>query len=158
VIDFIHTPAVNQDVIFHVSIRPNERAIVRNHFHNGKWGAEERDGPSVRANETFEIMISADREYYKLALNGQYLGNFRHRLPLHLVEYLKVSGVCGIDHILIERDMSAYQQMNVNPFPQPAGGLDMGIGTTSYATPSAPYYPQQGPQMMVSCRLELKYV
>jgi hypothetical protein len=100
-------------------------------------------------------MISADREFYKLALNGQYLGNFRHRLPLHLVEYLKVSGVCGIDHILIERDMSAYQQMNVNPYPQPAGGQNMGIGTSSYATPSAPYYPQQGPQMMVSCRLGL---
>lgn len=147
-IDFVHTPASNQDVMFHLSLRPKERVIVRNHFHNGKWGQEERDGPAVRANETFEIMISADREFYKLALNGQYLGNFRHRLPLYLVDYVKVSGVCGIDHILIERDMS-YQQMNVNvnPFPQPV--QDMGIRETHYATPSAPARPIE-PQMMVS--------
>lgn len=156
-IDLIHTPSNNHDVIFHMSIRPNENAIVRNTFHNGRWGPEERDGPCVRENETFEIMISADREFFKLALNGQYLGNYRYRLPLHLIEYVKVSGMCSIDHILIEQDMSGFQPINpypqpINPYPQPINPYQqpaMGISTSHYATPSAPPRPFH-PQMMVN--------
>jgi hypothetical protein len=153
-IDFLNSPALttNQDVILHLSIRPKENAIVRNHFQNGKWGAEERDGPCARSNESFEMIISAEREFYKLTINGQYLGSFRHRLPLHLVQFINVSGKVTIDHILIEQDMSAFQQqqpqqMNVNQFPSPmVPHQQMQMSTNQYASPSVP----PGPQLMVS--------
>lgn len=142
-----------------MSIRPEDHAIVRNHFHNGKWGGEERDGPCIRANESFEIVICAERECFKLMLNGGFLGTFRHRLPLHLIQYIHVSGQVAIDHILIEEDPAVHQhQMPVNPYPinpypinpypiNPQGD----IGSTHYATPSAPPRPiyPQNPQMMV---------
>lgn len=125
---------------------------MRNHFLNGKWANEERDGPCARANESFELVIAAEREFYKLTINGQYLGSFRHRLPLHLVQYVNISGKVTIDYILIEQDMSVYQQlqpqqMNVNQFPH----HQMQMSTNQYAAPSAPpIYPQQAPQFMVN--------
>lgn len=134
VINFVNTPAlnINQDVILHLSIRPSERAIVRNHFQDGKWAHEERDGPSVRANETFEIIILAERDAYKIALNGHHLGEFRHRLPLHLVQFVHVSGDCVIDYILFEQDMSSVPS-------RPSGPHQIGVSQT--ASPSAPTMP-----------------
>lgn len=90
---------------------------------------EERDGPSVRANETFEIIILADREVYKIALNGRHLGEFRHRLPLHLVHFIHVSGDVTIDYILFEQDMSS------------TSSIPDQIGVSQFATPSAPVMP-----------------
>lgn len=146
--NLVNTPALhtNQDIIFHLSIRPSESAIVRNHFQDGKWGQEDRDGPYIRANETFEILILAEREVYKLAVNGQHVGVFRHRLPLHLVQFIHVSGDLNIDHILIEQDMQSNQPI--------------AIGVSQSATSSAPIampvhlpihtnnsiYPQPHPQ------------
>jgi Galactoside-binding lectin len=141
--------SINQDVIFHVSIRPNENAIVRNHFHNGNWGKEERNGSCTRANESFELIITAERECYKLTINGSYLGSFKHRLPLHLVQFIHVSGKVSIDHILIEQDIS---QMNVNPYPSPiVPSMEIGVDQHS-SSPSAPqpYFPQHIPHPMVS--------
>lgn len=93
--------------MFHISLRPYENAIIRNHFELGRWGHEERYGKyKVRHRETFELHILADHEFYKIAYNGQHIGVFRHRLPLHLVNYIQVSGDVRIDHILYEQDLS----------------------------------------------------
>lgn len=92
------------------------------------WGVEERYGPCmVKRNETFEIVILAEREFYKLAINGHHLGVFRHRLPLHMVQYVTVSGDASIDHVLLEQDMRSAQEQGM--WPQP------------YPTPAAPYMP-----------------
>lgn len=93
--------------MLHISIRPYENAIIRNHFEHGRWGHEERYGKyKVRHNETFEIHILADQEFYKIAYNCEHIGVFRHRFPLHLVNYIQVSGDVKVDHILYEQDFS----------------------------------------------------
>lgn len=148
-IDLVHTPLnTHKDIMFHISIRPKENVIIRNHFHNKRWGSEERDSPSVRPNEVFEIAIVAEREFYKISLNGEYLGTFRHRLPLTLIQYINVSGKVKIDHILIEQDPSTFQQMNITQFPSPVAPE---ISSETYATPATNLYPilPQLPQMMV---------
>lgn len=129
-IDFVNTPALttNQDIIFHMSIRPHENVIVRNHFQNGKWGQEERSGgETIRANEIFEIIILAEREFYKIAVNGHHIGDFRHRLPLYMVQYVNVKGDATIDYILVEENIPP-------PYHQP-------IGVDQTTTPSAPFMP-----------------
>lgn len=102
--------------MFHISIRPSDKAIVRNHFQFGSWGMEERYGPClVKKNAPFEIVILAELQHYKIAVNGHHLGVFRHRLPLHLVQYLNVKGEVTIEHILLEQDLrSAQQQMIIS--------------------------------------------
>lgn len=99
--------------MFHISIRPQDKVIVRNHFQNSQWAMEERYGPCrVRKNETFEIVILAEFQHYKIAINGHHLGVFRHRLPLNLVQFVQVSGDVSIDHVLLEQDSrSAQEQM-----------------------------------------------
>lgn len=108
-IDFVSSPVLNttQNIIFHISIRPHENAIVRNHFENGRWGHEERYGKyKVRHHETFEIYILADHEFFKIAYNCEHIGVYRHHQPLHLVNYIQVSGDVKVDHILYEQDLS----------------------------------------------------
>ena len=115
-IDFVNSPSLhcNQDVIFHVSIRPNDKVIVRNHYQNGSWAMEERYGPCrVKKNETFEIVLLAEHQHYKIAVNGHHLGVFRHRLPLHLVRYVNVSGEVTLDHILLEQDQASSQNQMI---------------------------------------------
>ena len=123
-IDFKNTAAVsgNDDIMFHTSIRPRDGVIVRNHFQYGRWGMEERYGPcQVRKNQTFEIVILAELQYYKIAVNGHHLGVFRHRLPLHLVQFIHVSGDVTVDHILLEQDArSAQQQIVVSQVVNPS--------------------------------------
>lgn len=89
---------------------------------------EERYGPCrVKKNETFEIIILAEYEHYKIAVNGHHLGVFRHRLPLSLVNYVNVAGEVTIDHILLEQDtLAAHNQTIVSHV---------------VSTPAAPLYP-----------------
>ncbi|KAG5681665.1 hypothetical protein PVAND_011079 [Polypedilum vanderplanki] len=112
-IDFINSPALNigQDIIFHMSIRMDEKCIVRNSFQNNKWKGEERYGAfRISFKDPFEIIILAELEFYKIAINGVHLGVFRHRLPLHLVQYINVTGDVTVDHILFEQDMKSAQE------------------------------------------------
>lgn len=147
-IDFLPSPAIHtgQNVMFHLSLRPYENAIIRNHLENGRWGHEERYGKyKVRARETFEIFILADHEFYKIAYNGEHIGVFRHRLPLHLVNYIQVSGDCKIDHVLYEQDVStaaAVQgQVIVSQMTSSTSSYGGGVRTTTTTVPSAPLYP-----------------
>ncbi|XP_070502170.1 galectin-4-like [Chironomus tepperi] len=113
VIDFINTPAlkVDQDIMFHMSIRMDEKVIVRNSFKNRRWEMEERYGAfRISYKDPFEIVILAEHAHYKIAVNGVHLGVFRHRLPLNLVQYIHVKGDVQIDHILLEQDVKSAQE------------------------------------------------
>lgn len=149
-IDFLQTPAtsVDQNIIFHVSVRPSENAVVRNHYEHGRWGAEERYGQFViRKHEDFEIYILADHEFYKIAVNGHHIGVFRHRLPLNLVNYIRVGGEVQVSHILLEQDMQhpssqgqiVVTQITTQQRPMPYG--QSSIATQMTAVPSAPIPP-----------------
>ncbi|VDP02123.1 unnamed protein product [Soboliphyme baturini] len=57
-------------VVFHSSIRFNEKAVVRNTFSNGKWEKEERDlriFPFL-PNGTFDMVILCQKDGYKVRI------------------------------------------------------------------------------------------
>lgn len=92
--------------MLHLSIRPENNTIVRNHYHNKNWGNEEKSGHSpIRTNQPFEILILAEAMNYKVAVNGQHFCQFNHRLPLNLARFINVEGACEIQYILIENDV-----------------------------------------------------
>jgi hypothetical protein len=144
-IDFLQTPTTSHDqnIIFHVSVRPSENVIVRNHYEFGRWGNEENYGQfKIRQNKTFEIYILADYEFYKIAVNGQHIGVFRHRLPLNLVNFVRVTGDVKVDHVLLEQDTMNPQsqgpivmtQITTQQRPMPYG--QSSIATNITAVPS----------------------
>lgn len=93
--------------MLHLSIRPQENAIVRNHLANQQYGSEERYGGNpIQANESFEITIVCEAAFYKISLNGQHFCTFNHRLSMHLVQYISVSGTGNIQYILVENDVN----------------------------------------------------
>lgn len=108
-IDFVNSPSLNPalDVAFHLSIRTKEKTIVANTFQYGQWGSEVQYGKDnknhrVSRNETFTISIMAEEhQHYNLRLNGSLLGPFPYRLPLELVQFIRISGEdVAIEHVL----------------------------------------------------------
>ncbi|XP_049289266.1 galectin-9-like isoform X1 [Anopheles funestus] len=112
--------AVNprDDVPLHISIRPNEHAIVRNSIQNKVVGPEERyGGCPIRYGESFDLLILAESSLYKLAINGVHFCTFAHRLPVHNARYISISGGGVIYSIVSESDVPG--SVPVHPYPQP---------------------------------------
>lgn len=127
------------DVTLHISIRPNEYAIVRNTIKNQVVGPEERHGGCpVRYGEPFDLLILAEGGQYKIAFNGVHFCTFAHRLPLHLGRYIAISGGCVIYSILSEHDQpgsSSYQPNMPSSYPHSIG----------FAPPPPPMMPMAPP-------------
>lgn len=59
----------SDDINMHLSVRPNEQAIVRNHMVRQAWGSEERyGGCPIGYGQQFEILILAETEQFKVWL------------------------------------------------------------------------------------------
>ncbi|KAL7027085.1 hypothetical protein ACKWTF_005300 [Chironomus riparius] len=148
-IDFVNTPAlkVDQDIMFHMSIRMDEKVIVRNSFKNRRWEMEERYGAfRISYKDPFEIVILAEHAHYKIAVNGVHLGVFRHRFPLNLVQYIQVKGDVEIEHILMEQDIKSAQEqaalgyMINNAMMQQNTSTKYRIATTQVVQPASTTY------------------
>lgn len=104
--------------MFHLGVRLDEKVIVRNSYSSGRWGMEERYGKClIKRDKPFEIVVLAEHQYYKIAINGQHLGVFRHQLPLHLVRFVHIStevpGVLHVENILFEQDLQSAREQVV---------------------------------------------
>ena len=106
--------------MLHLSIRPQQQAIVRNHFFNKRFGSEELGGGfPVRVNESFEITIVAEAALYKVLVNGQNFCTFNHRLPMHLAQYIVVRGAGDIQYILVEDNVNNVNGIATIPIHYP---------------------------------------
>lgn len=76
-IDFIN----DEDVVFHFNPRFPEQTVVRNSCLDGCWGPEERDGffPFVPGRR-FEIKILVEEDTFKVAVDGNHLLEYEHRV------------------------------------------------------------------------------
>lgn len=91
------------DVVLHLSVRPSEKALVRNHFQNQNFGVEERSGKcKIKANHKFEIMVMAEAEQFIIYVNGGEFCTFQHRMPLQQIRFISLSGDCYIDRVDVE--------------------------------------------------------
>lgn len=108
------------DVMLHLSVRPQENVIVRNHMKDQVFGAEERHGGNpIQAHQSFEIAITAEHSQYRISVNGNHFCTFTHRLPLHLVKFVSISGTCTISHIISDQSggSTVYPPVHVHPMP-----------------------------------------
>ncbi|KAM3852405.1 galectin-9-like isoform 2-T2 [Vipera latastei] len=81
-----------QDIALHISLRMEQRTVVRNSFLYGRWGREERDLPfnPFQPGQFFELLIHCDNHKFKVYINGQPFFNFVHR-------YVPIEDICTIE-------------------------------------------------------------
>lgn len=76
-----------------LSIRINQKIIVRNNRMNGTYGIEETYGECpMKLGYDFEIQIVADKTMFRIIVNGYSFADFFHRIPLTDAKYLSVNG------------------------------------------------------------------
>ncbi|KAG5670835.1 hypothetical protein PVAND_001069 [Polypedilum vanderplanki] len=132
------------DTVLHLSIRPQEHAIVRNHFKDQIWGHEERyGGCPIQANQSFEISIAADPNQFRISVNNHPFCNFNYRLPIHMAEFVSIDGGCTIEYITIDH-ASYYPSLPIHP---PVAGPHPGFPVQHYppVAPPMPTYPAPPP-------------
>lgn len=130
------------DVVLHLSIRPNEAVIVRNTLQNQVWGSEERwGGCPIAYGQQFDVLVLAEANQWKIAINGNHFCTFNHRLPVHTARYVSVSGSCVIHAITAEMDtVSGGSGAAAPPYP---GTVPGGSHPPPYVPPYVP--PHGGP-------------
>lgn len=96
----------SDDINLHLSIRPEQNVIVRNHLKNQYWGVEERTGgcPIVRG-QYLEMLILAQSNCFKVAINGKHFCEFNHRLPLNAAQFIHIAGEMTVESITLDGDI-----------------------------------------------------
>lgn len=131
------------DVVLHLSIRPNEAVVVRNTLQNQVWGAEERyGGCPIAYGQLFDVLVLAEANQWKIAINGNHFCTFNHRLPVHTARYVSVSGSCVIHAITAEMDSAVAGGSGAVAPPYP-GTVPGGPPYPGY--PHQPGYPAAVP-------------
>lgn len=107
------------DVMLHISVRPQENAIIRNHLKSQVYGIEERHGGNpIQAHQSFELAITAEHSIFRIEVNGQHFCTFAHRLPVNLIRYVSISGTCTIAYITTDQPgatPAAFPPVHVTP-------------------------------------------
>lgn len=80
------------DISFHVSVRFDQQAVIFNNCAGGGWGGEQRHPLTLQQGERFEMLVLFEPECYKLAVNGQHLGEMALRNSPHEASYVAVNG------------------------------------------------------------------
>lgn len=95
--DFFNINFENEkEIFFHVSVRMNDKAVVRNSkTAAAKWQTEERSIVyfPFQKGLSFDMYITVTEKEYLCAINGQFFFRFTHRqLPLGLITQFAIKG------------------------------------------------------------------
>lgn len=122
-INFQTGPSLNprDDLALHLSPCFTPPRVIRNSLRNGAWELEESwgNGNVINPHQPFEIMILAEPDQFKIAINGMHYCEFKHRIPYQEITHLTIDGDLDIERITITS----------GPQPQPS---------PAYHQPSAP--------------------
>ncbi|GFO04886.1 galectin [Plakobranchus ocellatus] len=96
----------NADLALHFDVRFNhgkdQNIVIRTSRQAGKYGQEERQQNSFpfKRGESFEIILLADMNGIKVAVNNQHFTEFAHRIqPIQRVDHVQVKGDVTVSFI-----------------------------------------------------------
>lgn len=96
----------SDDINLHLSIRPDQNVIIRNHLKNQCWGVEERAGGCpIARGQYLEMLILAQSNCFKVAINGKHFCEFTHRLPLNAAHFVHIAGEMTVESITMDGDI-----------------------------------------------------
>ncbi|XP_069804506.1 galectin-4-like isoform X2 [Dendropsophus ebraccatus] len=86
--------SISQDILFHASVRLNEKRIVRNSKKHGNWGKEESDTPNMpfEAGQNFTMEIRNGEKTIEVYGDLEKLFDFHHREFIKLYDTIEVVG------------------------------------------------------------------
>ncbi|XP_012270435.1 tectonin beta-propeller repeat-containing protein [Orussus abietinus] len=91
----------NHDVALHFNPRLKENIIVRNTFHNGQWGAEERfDESPIKAGLSFTLSINCEDRGYRIFINNNEFTCYGHRLTPESITHLRIKGFMTLSRVV----------------------------------------------------------
>ncbi|XP_058857138.1 galectin-9-like [Acipenser ruthenus] len=86
----------NSLIAFHLNLRLDENAVVRNSLLGEKWGPEERKlsaGMPFARGQTFMMAIVCESHQYSVSVNGKHCFDFSHRVSqLQQINVLEIEG------------------------------------------------------------------
>lgn len=88
------------NIVFHISVRFNEKEVVMNTFQNGEWGKEERKKNPFKEGEKFDLRIRAHNDKFELIANQKDFYEYEHRMPLSEITHITIDGPITLDHVL----------------------------------------------------------
>ncbi|XP_072293803.1 galectin-4-like, partial [Eucyclogobius newberryi] len=110
--------------------------VVCNSLQSGHWGAEERQhNAPLPQGGAFNITITVRSHVYQVTMNGQLLLEFRHRIPFHRVDTIKVGGAVEVSSISF-----------MSPAPAPSFMAPSVAFPSFGAFPTGPAFPGFPPQ------------
>ncbi|GAB6024355.1 Lectin, galactoside-binding, soluble [Chamberlinius hualienensis] len=114
-------PNVNprDDIALHLNFRYDCQApyVVRNHLQMQQWGLEEGHGYlSFARGHTFEILIVAEHDHYKIFFNGQHFSEFRYRIPIQRTTCITIDGEVAIHAVKIDGYDIHHASMSTAPY------------------------------------------
>ncbi|XP_067864484.1 galectin-4-like isoform X5 [Heptranchias perlo] len=139
------------DVAFHFNPRFEcPGYVVCNSFENQNWCSEERKYQlPIQKGETFQLLILAQNDSYKVAVNDQHFLEFKHRIPLSRVDAIQIDG--QVEVVSLSFRNNRFQpavpagNANFNPdfsgFPSPAYPIGNACPAASMFAPAVPANP-----------------
>lgn len=137
-INFQTGPSFNprDDLALHLSPCFTPPRIIRNTLRHGAWGLEEAwgNGTILNPHQPFEIMILAEPDQFKIAINGAHYCEFKYRIPYQEITHLTIDGDVNVERIAITSSSytPAYQSPTapapapvVPPYPAAGTGIGM---------------------------------
>lgn len=132
-------PSLNprDDLALHLSPCFTPPRVVRNSLRYQAWGLEEAwgNGTVVNPHQPVEIMILAEHDQFKIAINGAHYCEFKHRIPYQEITHLTIDGDVDIDRITVT---SSSQPSHQQPAYQPSAP----VPSSNQVIP--PYPPMPG--------------
>ncbi|XP_070620710.1 uncharacterized protein [Erythrolamprus reginae] len=126
------------DILLHFNPRINQGSVVLN-SHQKWWRNEERQRNPFRKGNHFEIIFTVNETEYQILVNGEHLGNFRHRLPPQLINFINLFGGLEFRSLtivkgqLVETMLLTGHTVYYPPVPY-TGNIPGGLGTNRTIT------------------------
>jgi len=129
----------HDDIALHLNPRFPEQTVVRNSLLSGNWGPEDLHGPHFpfHAGQGFEVLLLADTQHYKIAVNGQHFTEYHFRTAPERVSFLTIDGDVMISMVAFEGESHGH------PGSAPPGHLPpIGLVAPTVIQPHIPPMPQ----------------
>jgi len=129
----------HDDIALHVNPRFHQHTVVRNSLLSGSWGPEDTHQQHFpfHAGQSFELLLLADSNHYKVAVNGHHFAEFHFRTAPERVSHLTINGDVMISMVTFEGQSHGAPGM-VPPGQLPPLGLVAPAMPSPHLTPVGP--------------------
>ncbi|XP_026544554.1 galectin-4-like [Notechis scutatus] len=150
----VNLVCANGDIAFHFNPRFDEgNIIVCNTQEKGCWGPEERTCTMLfQRGVSFEVIINIRSCGYQVSINGSQFINYRHRLPMNLVQTLQIKGDVSLSCINFTGGFvpPPYAPPPYNPIPPMTN-----VGGMTVCNPATPFNAFLSGRFFPFCQIKI---